>query len=292
MIKSRDKARTVLCRSRYLRYLSPFFTLRAALLFFALISLHQNAKNRKKKKKLEKRKRERERQHRHVCTEQTLSPWSWAGEGLGVGGRGGLGREGRILGAVLSQGSPCASCSQVPSEGPSLSLEPPQLLLIALECSRMALGAGIGVWEQQGHPSWSVFADVPILVPIPQALPSPRAVTDCKAWCGPQKPSLFPFHGFWERDGPGRTWSCFPQEGGWLQLGISGVICRWISPELDLCPGCHLVSMCSQCCLSIPTPAIPAWNVFIPGGRRSVHIEGFSPQFCPSAGSRGGVLGP
>lgn len=54
VIKSRDKARTVLCRSLYLCYLSPFFTLRAALLFFALISLHQNAKNRKKK--LEKKK--------------------------------------------------------------------------------------------------------------------------------------------------------------------------------------------------------------------------------------------
>lgn len=101
VIKSRDKARTVLCRSLYLCYLSPFFTLRAALLFFALISLHQNAKNRKKK--IRKKERERERQHRHVCTERTLRPRSWAGEGLGLGG---MGRQGRILGAALSQGSP------------------------------------------------------------------------------------------------------------------------------------------------------------------------------------------
>lgn len=47
-----------------------------------------------------------------------------------------------------------------------------------LEFSRMALGAGIGIWEQQGHPSQSIFADVPILVPIPLALLSPTSVTD------------------------------------------------------------------------------------------------------------------
>lgn len=113
VIKSRDKARTVLCRSRYLRYLSPFFTLRAALLFFALISLHQNAKNRKKKIR---KKKEREAAQARLHRENSVSTepgrrraWSWRKRRVGV--------LGRILGAALSQGSPCArfgaSCSQL-----------------------------------------------------------------------------------------------------------------------------------------------------------------------------------
>lgn len=170
VIKSRDKARTVLCRSQYLRYLSPFFTLRAALLFFTLISLHQNAKNRKKKK-LEKRKRKRQR--RHVCTERTRRPRSRAGERLGVGGRGGLGcwvKAGKVFGSsavagislcqLLSDGSPSLA---VPSEGPSLLLEPPRLLLVATAFPGVLQdGTGSWDWEQQGHPSQRVFADVPL----------------------------------------------------------------------------------------------------------------------------------
>ena len=86
-IKSSDKARTVLCRSRYLRYLSPFFTLRAALLFFTLISLHQNAKNRKKKKKERERKR-KATQARVVCRHQPSIGGCWGQRGAAKGNGG------------------------------------------------------------------------------------------------------------------------------------------------------------------------------------------------------------
>lgn len=258
VIKSRDKARTVLCRSRYLRYLSPFFTLRAALLFFALISLHQNAKNRKKKK-LEKRKRERGSTGTFAPSELGVHRARQQEKGLELEeeeGWGVLGRQGRILEQRCPRdlhvpgfqvghptwlyplrGLPCpwnphSSCS-LPWSAPGWLWE---------------LGLGFG--SSRGIPARAFLLMSPSLWPCchPGLSQTERLGVDTK-------PSLFPFHGFWERNGPGRTWSCFPQEGGWLQLSTSGVICHWISPELDLCPRCHLVLMCSECCLSIPTPS-------------------------------------
>lgn len=147
------------------------------------------------KKKLEKKKeREREAAQARLHRENSASTelgrrraWTW--------------RDGKDFGS---------------STVPGLSLVPAALRwawlcpLRVLPCPWSAPGwpweLGLVIlrdWEQQGDPSQSSFAAVPILVPISPALASPRAVTDRRAWDGHWKPSLFPFHHFWEQDGPG-----------------------------------------------------------------------------------------
>lgn len=70
-----------------------------------------------------------------------------------------------------------------------------------------------------------------------------------------------------------------PTGRGMAPAQFCRVICRWISPELDLCPGCHLVLMCWEC---IPAPSHSGMSLF----------QLRDSQSCPLAGSRGGCLEP
>lgn len=128
-----------------------------------------------KKKKLEKRKRERGSTGTFARSELSVHG---AGQEKGLEleeEEGWEGREG-FWEQRCSRDSPRASCPQV---GHPTWPCPLRVILCPWRphnsCSLpwSVLGAGIGVWEQQGHPSWSIFADVP----ISPALLSPKAVT-------------------------------------------------------------------------------------------------------------------
>lgn len=175
------------------------------------------------KKKLEKKK-ERERGSTGTFAQRELCVHG-AGQEKGLDLEGWEGREG-FWEQHRPRALPGASCSQmglaVPSEGPSLPLE----------CSRMALGAGIGHPEGLGAAGRSQPEQL-CCCPHPRPHLSSLGITQsCHrlkglGWTLETIPVPFP-----SLLGAGWTWSSFPQEGGWLQPSSAGSFVAGLAQSL------------------------------------------------------------